>query len=176
MAKGTIPAALLAGLSVLLCACGSSGGARPPATEATAPSAQVSQGPTVIVKGQSPVQLYAHIARQIKGCWLNPRSPTLKNHVFRAEAGAGGRSGTATNIRINEKTRDKKRGLLVFSIDFMAVRDGTQIVSQNHKLPDALGQKFVSDIGYWAQGGANCHGPARTPVTSPHIQGPRVSR
>ncbi|MFQ5626264.1 MAG: hypothetical protein ACE5FM_06375, partial [Methyloligellaceae bacterium] len=31
----------------------------------------VSQGPAMIVKGSTPVQLYSHIARQVRACWLN---------------------------------------------------------------------------------------------------------
>ncbi len=152
-----------------LAACGSTGGGG---------QAPVSQGPVTIVKGSTPVQLYSHIAKQVRACWLNPSNPVLTKHVFRAEAGAGGPSGQATNIEIHEQTRDLKRGLKAFTIDFQPRRDGTQIIAQNHKLPYALGQKLVSDVGYWAQGGANCSGPVRASGTVPRgsIAGPRVSQ
>ena len=140
--------------------------------------APVSQGPVIIVKGSTPVQLYSHIARQVRSCWLNPRDPVLTKHVFRAEAGAGGPSGRATNIEIHEQTRDAKRGLKAFTINFVAVRDGTQIIAQNHKLPYALGQKLAADVGYWSQGGPNCSGPAQASGAVPRgsVAGPRVSR
>ncbi len=140
--------------------------------------APVSQGPVIIVKGSTPVQLYNHIARQVRACWLNPRDPVLTKHVFRAEAGAGGPSGRATNIEIHEQTRDAKRGLKAFTINFVAVRDGTQIIAQNHKLPYALGQKLAADVGYWSQGGPNCSGPAQASGAVPRgsVAGPRVSR
>jgi hypothetical protein len=140
--------------------------------------APVSQGPVTIVKGSTPVQLYSHIARQVRACWLNPRDPVLTKHVFRAEAGAGGPSGRETSIEIHEQTRDLKRGLKAFTINFTAVRDGTQIVAQNHKLTYTLGQKLMADVGYWAQGGPNCSGPVQASGAVPRgsVAGPRVSR
>jgi len=151
----------------VLGACGSGGGEAP-----------VSQGPVTIVKGSNPAQLYSHIAKQVRACWLNPRNPVLTKHVFRAEAGAGGPRGSATNIEIHEQTKDLKRGLKAFSIDFQPRRDGTQIIARNHRLPYALGQKLTSDIGYWVQGGANCDGPvpAADAELRGSVSGPRVSR
>lgn len=148
---------------VVLAGCGAGSGA---GGDRQAP---VSQGPETIVKGQSPLQLYSHIARQVRACWLNPSDPVLSKHIFRGEAGAGGPSGRVTQIIIHEQARDGKRGLKAFSIDFSPLRDGTRIVSNNHKLPYALGQKLMSDVGYWAQGGPNCDGPA------PASGGPRGS-
>ncbi len=157
---------------IALSACGATGGG------GGGGQAPVSQGPVTIVKGSTPVQLYSHIARQVRTCWLNPRDPVLTKHVFRAEAGAGGPSGRATNIEIHEQTRDSKRGLKAFTINFVAVRDGTQIVAQNHKLSYTLGQKLTADVGYWTQGGPNCNGPAQVSGTVPRgsVAGPRVSR
>jgi hypothetical protein len=157
---------------IALSACGATGGG------GGGGQAPVSQGPVTIVKGSTPVQLYSHIARQVRTCWLNPRDPVLTKHVFRAEAGAGGPSGRATNIEIHEQTRDSKRGLKAFTINFVAVRDGTQIVAQNHKLSYTLGQKLTADVGYWTQGGTNCNGPAQVSGTVPRgsVAGPRVSR
>lgn len=139
-------------LAVLLSACGTSGG--------TSGNAPVSAGPVTTVKGSTPTQLYSHMARQVRTCWLNPRDPVLTKHVFRGEAGAGGPSGAETKIVIHEQTPDLKRGLKAFSINFAPVRGGTRVEAQNHKLPYALGQKLVADVGYWAQGGPNCDGPA----------------
>lgn len=163
-------AALGAGLMLSACgATGSGGGGG---------QAPVSQGPQIIVKGSTPAQLYSHIARQVRACWFKPANPVLTRHEFHAEAGAGGRSGNVTKIEIFKRTKDAKRGLRAFTIDFRPLRDGTQILARNHKLPYALGQKLVSDVGYWAQGGPNCDGPARTAGSVPRgsIAGPRVSR
>lgn len=156
-------------LAGVLGACGSTGGGNAP----------VSKGPTTIVKGSTPAQLYSHIARQVRACWLNPVNPVLKKHVFRAEAPAGGGPrGSATKIEIHEQTDDLKRGLKAFSIDFQPRRDGTQIVAQNLRLSYVLGQKMMADVGFWAQGGANCDGPgqASESVARGSIVGPRVSQ
>jgi hypothetical protein len=179
MAGGLRIISIIACAAFALTGCGSTGGTRAPAVDAGAPvGTPVSQGPTTIVKGQTPAQLYSHLARQVRGCWLNPRSPVLKNHIFRAEAGAGGPSGSETNIEIHERARDGKRGLKAFSIDFIPQRDGTRIVAQNYKLPYDLGQKLVSDVGYWAQGGPNCDGPSQPSGATPRgsISGTRVNR
>ena len=137
----------------------------------------VSQGPTTIVKGSTPVQLYSHVARQVRGCWFNPAAPVLTKHVFRAEAGAASAGANATKIVIYDKAPDRKLGLKAFSIDFDPVGGGTKITSENHRLPYALGQKMVSDVGYWAQGGPNCDGPVQAsggPRGS--VSGPRVTQ
>lgn len=157
-------------LAVLLSACGTSGG--------SAGNAPVSAGPVTTVKGSSPAQLYSHMARQIRACWLNPREPVLTKHVFRGEAGAGGPSGAETKIVIHEQTPDLKRGLKTFSISFTPMRDGTRVEAQNHKLPYALGQKLIADVGYWAQGGPNCDGPQAQAGNAPRgsISGQRVSQ
>jgi hypothetical protein len=154
-----------------LAACGATGGGG-------GGQAPVSQGPVTIVKGSTPVQLYSHIARQVRACWFNPRDPVLTKHVFRAEAGAGGPRSSVTNIEIHERTRDSKRGLKAFTINFVDVRDGTQIITQLPKRPYTLGQKLAADVGYWAQGGPNCDGPDRASGAVPRgsVAGPRVSR
>ena len=151
-----------------LTACGSTSGGQAP----------VSQGPVTIVKGSNPAQLYTSVARQVRACWLNPRDPVLKKYVFRAEVGAGGASGNATKIEIHEQTKDLQLGLRAFTIDFKPLRDGTQIIAQNHKLSYTLGQKLLSDVGYWAQGGPNCDGPVQTAgtVARGSVVGPRVSQ
>lgn len=159
-------AAALAAVGVLS-ACGSAGGDAP-----------VSQGPVTIVKGGSPVQLYSHIARQVRACWLNPVNPVLTKHVFRAEAPAGGPGRGGAMIEIHEQTKDLKRGLKAFTIDFQPRRDGTRIIARNLRLPYALGQMMASDVGYWAQGGANCDGPVQASgsVLRGSVSGPRVFR
>lgn len=156
----------------VLAACSSSGGG---GGDGGAP---VSQGPVTIVRGSTPSQLYSHIAKQVRTCWLNPQDPVLTKHVFRAEAGAGGPSGQSTKIVIHEQTKDLKRGLKAFTIDFQPRRNETQIIAQNLKLPYALSQKLVSDVGYWAQGGNNCSGPvpAGGGVPRGSISGSRVSQ
>lgn len=137
----------------------------------------VSQGPTTIVKGSTPVQLYSHIARQVRSCWFNPTDPVLTKHVFRAEAGAASAGAKTTKVVIYDQAPNRKLGLKAFSIDFDPVAGGTRINAENHRLPYALGQKMVSDVGYWAQGGANCDGPVRAsggPRGS--VSWPRVTR
>lgn len=171
MARAIISVVALAAAGALA-GCGSTGGGGA-AGGATAP---VSKGPVTIVKGRTPVQLYSHIARQVRACWLSPQNPVLPKHVFRARAGAGGASGVVTKIEIHRQTRDLKRGLKAFTIDFQPRRNGTQIIARNLKLPYDMGQKLVSDVGYWAQGGANCAGPVSNPVSRRKVEGPRVSQ
>ncbi|MHA1164267.1 MAG: hypothetical protein ACTSP0_01635 [Alphaproteobacteria bacterium] len=154
--------AALAAVGVLG-ACGSGSG-----------NAPISRGPETIVKGSNPTQLFSHISKQIRTCWLNPRDPVLTKHVFRAEAATGGE----TRIIISELTPDQKRGLKAFSIDFKPLSGGTRINAQNHRLQYGLAQKLTSDVGYWAQGGFSCDGPGTESGTELRgsVSGPRVSR
>lgn len=145
------------------CGARTGGGSALPPSDAVTPGAAgtpaaavVATGPATEVAGKSPVQLYSEIARLVRACWLNARKPVLRGHVFRGEAGAGGKSGTATNIVIYQQTSDNKLGLRAFRIDFVPNRKGTQVVAQNLKLPEPQGQQFVLTVGYWAQGGTNC--------------------
>ncbi len=156
--KGAACAAVL-----VLGACGSGGG-----------NAPVSQAPSMIVKGSNPTQLFSHISKQIRTCWLNPRDPVLTKHVFRAEAATGGE----TKIIISDRTPDQKRGLKAFTIDFKPLRDGTQLAATNHSLKYGLAQKLNSDLGYWAQGGVSCDGPGGAPGSELRgsVSGPRVSQ
>lgn len=150
----------------LVTGCGgrSASGPGPVASEQAAtpgdPVAVVAQaGPSTTVKGTTPVQLYSVLARQVRSCWLNPAKPLLRKHVFRGEAGAGGASGSETSIVIHEQTPDLKRGLMAFSIKLAPMRGGTRVMAQNHKIPEPLGQKFVQDVSFWAQGGSGCGSP-----------------
>lgn len=162
MLHNGLKAAALAAAGVLG-ACGSGGGDAP-----------VSQGPVTIVKGYNPTQLFSHISKQIRTCWLNPSDPVLTKHVFRAEAATGGE----TKIVISNQTPDKKRGLKAFSIDFKPLSDGTRIIAKNHSLKYGLAQKLNSDIGYWSQGGFSCDGPGGAPSAELRgsVSGPRVSQ
>jgi len=157
---------ILLGAPLVLAGCGAGGTATPGDTTL------VSQGPGTIVKDRTPVQLYAHVARQVRACWFNPRNPVLAKHVFRGEAGAGGKSGTETGITIYEQTRERKLGLKAFTIEFRPVRGGTQVMANNQRLPDALGRKLAADVGYWVQGGQNCAGPATATQAREPASGP----
>ena len=167
MARVLLKVAVFAALGVLS-ACGSTSGGNAP----------VSQGPTTIVKDRTPEQLYSNIARQVRGCWLDPADPVLTRHVFGAKASAGAPGGGAARIEILERTSDLKPGRKAFTIDFQPRSDGTQIVAQNLRLPYTLGQKMLADVGFWAQGGANCNGPGElaASVARGSISGPRVSQ
>lgn len=166
MWKQTAVIAVLLSGPAALTGCSAGGGANP------GDGALVSQSPTSIVKGQAPVQLYSHVARQVRACWFNPRDPVLTKHVFRGEAGAGGPSGAETGITIYEQTPQQKLGLKAFAIDFKPVRGGTQVEAKNLRLPYALGQKLVADVGYWTQGGPNCDGPAQATSARGSLSGP----
>jgi len=155
------------GLSVLLAACGGS-----------VPAAPSTGGQRSVLPATTPVQAYSMVARQMKGCWFNPADPILTKHIFRAEAGAGGASGSDTKIVVYDRANDGRLGLKAYTVAFEPRSKGTIVTTQNLRLPSALGQKLTSDIGYWIQGGTTCDGPA-TADTTPRgsIRGPssRVS-
>lgn len=136
-------------LSVLLAACGGS-----------VPAAPSTGGQRSVLPSTTPVQAYSMVARQMKGCWFNPADPILTKHIFRAEAGAGGASGSDTKIVVYDRADDGRLGLKAYTVAFEPRSKGTVVTTQNLRLPSALGQKLTADIGYWVQGGATCDGPA----------------
>lgn len=113
----------------------------------------VARGPVTVVPGK-PTKVYSQVARQIRGCWLKPSDPVLTKHVFHAEAAP---DGLATNIALHERTPEGKRGLKAFTVAFQPRgSDNTTIVAENHRLPYALGQVLVADVGRWASGDVAC--------------------
>ncbi|MGE3626323.1 MAG: hypothetical protein AB7G34_08115 [Hyphomicrobiales bacterium] len=131
----------------------------------------VSQGPTTIVPDRLPIDLYTDIARNVNACWMNAARPVFTNHESRADAPATGVDRGSAKLAIYERTPDGQRGLKVFSISFEPRGRGTVINSENLKLPYPLGQKLMSDVGYWAQGGQGCDA-----ASAPAAPGPQPRR
>ena len=90
----------------------------------------------------------------------------------RGEACAGAANSVQARSTIFEQTPQQQVGLKAFTIDFKPVRGGTQVEAKNQRLPYALGQKLVADVGYWVQGGANCEGPAQATSARGSLSGP----
>ena len=123
----------------------------------------VARGPITVVSGK-PTQVYSQVARKIRACWLKPSDPVLTKHVFNAEATP---DGSTTNIVIHELAADGRKGLKAFSVSFEPRGSAnTTVVAENHRLPYALGQVLVADVGRWASGDPTCaltisQGPSR---------------
>lgn len=108
-----------------------------------------------IVSG-TPILLYSHIARHIKQCWLNPKKPQLKKHMFFAKAEPDQKGGQAT-ITLNQVTDDGKRGPVAFKVDLRPVDGGkTNVQIHNFRLLPDKSVRLTSDIRYWASGQVDC--------------------
>ncbi len=112
----------------------------------------IARGPVTTVAG-SPAEVYSRVARQIRACWFKPSDPVLTKHVFRAEAAP---DGSTTNLAIHEQTPEGRRGLKAFSVAFEPRGRNTSVTAQNHRMPYALGQVLVADVGRWASGNPIC--------------------
>ncbi|MEM7619366.1 MAG: hypothetical protein AAF228_02720 [Pseudomonadota bacterium] len=108
-----------------------------------------------VVSG-TPIILYSHVARLIKKCWFDPQGALLTEHMFFAKATPGQNGGSAS-ITLNEKSKERKRGLTAYKIDFLPL-DGnkTNIQVHNFRLSPDLGQKLTSDVRHWSHGQVEC--------------------
>lgn len=107
---------------------------------------------TALVIGSKPSDLYALIARRIRGCWFDSSDPVLTHHEMRKQMNA---DSTGIEVAINELGAGKSSPV-VYAIAFKPDARGTRINMENLRLPYALGQKLSADIGRWAQGNLNC--------------------
>ncbi|MGH1351037.1 MAG: hypothetical protein ACRBBN_09535 [Methyloligellaceae bacterium] len=107
----------------------------------------------------SPIALYGHVAKNIKTCWLKQPDPLLKNYAFFAKAAPGDSGGQAT-ITLNELTKDGKKGLTAFKIDFLPLEGGkTNVRIDNFRFSDDMAVRLKKNVRYWSAGHAKCEAP-----------------
>ena len=108
-----------------------------------------------IAKG-TPILLYSHIARNIKQCWLKPPKPLLEKHIFYATATPNQAGGQAV-ITLNELTKDGKKGLTAFKVEFLPLDGGrTNVRVDNFRMPPELAKRLKAQVRYWSTGQVSC--------------------
>ena len=131
----------------------------------------------VIAEG-APTAVYAEIARHALTCWMGPKGPLAKSHIFHAEAASPTAGGTA-EIALQE--RDLKQahqwGARAFRIELTAAggSTNTRIAMQNIKLPADLADALRADVVAWAEGKNGCQAqvvrpPAPEPPPAPPLR------
>ena len=113
---------------------------------AIAPSSVVSQG--------TPINIYVHVAREIRRCWLGSDSPKLPGHGFRASAQPGD-AGEA-EIDIYKQVEGRKYGPFAFEVKITPQGSGSLVQSRNRSLDDALANDLRGDVARWTNGGSGC--------------------
>ncbi len=107
----------------------------------------------------TPIALYGHVSKNIKACWLKQPDPLLKNYAFFAKADPGQTGGQAT-ITLNELTKDGKKGLTAFKIDFLPLEGGkTNVRIDNFRFPDEVAAKLKTNVRFWTTGQDKCDAP-----------------
>ncbi len=110
--------------------------------------------PSSAVSQEKPVNIYVHVARQIRRCWLGSDSPKLPGHGFRASAQPG-EAGDA-EIDIYKEVEGRKYGPFAFEVKITPQGSGSLVQSRNRSLDDALANELRGDVARWTQGGSGC--------------------
>ena len=109
------------------------------------------------VANGTPILLYSHIARNIKQCWLKQPKPLLDKHVFYATATPNAAGGQAV-ITLNELTKDGKKGLTAFKVEFLPLDGGkTNVRVDNYRMPEDLAKRLKANVRFWSSGRVSCN-------------------
>ena len=166
------PALAGAGLVAVACtACGSN----------LLETASLSLSTDSTVHSEKPIDLYTKIARGALTCWFGPNGSLKKTHVFHADTAPEHKGG---EVEIVLHQRDEvspgPRALRAYRIAITRSGDGSQMLSENLKLPEPVAKDMRADLTRWARGDAACSvmgsgswGPAPSAVASPPTQSKR---
>ena len=100
-------------------------------------------------------EIYSRVARGAKACWFGPGKPLEKAYVFEgalAPDSEGGVGEVAAHIRTPDQP--SPRGGKVFIVTITREGDGTSLVTEARRIPDALANAMRADVARWAKTGS----------------------
>lgn len=105
----------------------------------------------------SPTEVYERVARGALACWFGTAGPLKIGYVYHAEADPPGKGGRA-EIVIHERDRqsDNPKGLRAYRIVITPEGEGTTLMTENLKLPEAPASAMEADARRWAAGALGC--------------------
>ena len=111
------------------------------------------------VHSDKPIDLYSKIARGALTCWFGSQGSLKKAHIFHAEA-APEHSGGAVEIVIHERDQGapSPRSLRTYRITIATSGEGSRMLAENLKMPDAIAKDMRADLARWSTGNATCSG------------------
>lgn len=109
------------------------------------------------VHPESPIELYSRIARGSLACWFGAQGSLKKSHVFHADVAPESKGG-ASEIAIHERDEaaPSPRSLRAYKITISASGSGSQMTSENLKMPEHVARDMRVDLIRWAKGETGC--------------------
>jgi hypothetical protein len=101
------------------------------------------------------VEIYSRVARGAKACWFGTGKPLEASHVFEGKLepeSEGGAAEVAVHIRTSDQPNP--RGGKVFIVSITKEGEGTSLVTESRRLPDALANSLRADVAKWARTGS----------------------
>lgn len=103
-------------------------------------------------------EIYSRVARGAKSCWFGAGKPLEASHVFEGKLepeSEGGAAEVAVHIRTPDQPNP--RGGKVFIVSITKEGEGSSLVTESRRLPDALANSMRADVAKWARtGSAEC--------------------
>ena len=148
MRRLPVPGTVLLGACLVLTGCAEGLSFNPATIGLIAGSTKVARSPTAV---------YALVARGAKSCWFALDGPLHATHIFRAKAEPAAR-GAAAEIKIYDRARDNKLGLLAFSIDIAGSHSIVpgHVTMENQRLAKPLAARMERDVKRWKSGTTGC--------------------
>lgn len=150
MARSTIGIALVTVAALLAGGCGQG-------AQALLQTAAVSLSPSASVHPEPTVEVYSRVARGALACWFGSSGSLKRTHVFHADVAPESKGGDV-EIVLHERDQaaQSPRALRAFRISIVRSGSGSRMVSENLRLPEAVGRDLQADIRRWAAGETGC--------------------
>jgi len=100
-------------------------------------------------------EIYSRVARGAKTCWFGTGKPLEASHVFEGKLepeSEGGEAEVAVHIRTPDQP--SPRGGKVFIVSITKEGEGSSLVTESRRLPDALANSLRADVAKWARTGS----------------------
>jgi hypothetical protein len=109
------------------------------------------------VHAESPVEIYSRVARGALACWFGPNGSLKKTLVFHADVAPEPKGGTAEIVlHQRDAAAESPRSLRAYRIVIERTGEGSRMVSENMRLPEAVARDMQADLGRWATGQTGC--------------------
>ncbi len=120
-------------------------------------TASLSLSSDATVHPDKPIDLYSKIARGALTCWFGSQGSLKKTHIFHADAAPEHRGG-AVEIVVHERDQGapSPRSLRTYRITIATSGEGSRMMAENLKMPDAMGKDMRADLARWSTGNATC--------------------
>ena len=106
-----------------------------------------------------PTTVYSDIAQKALTCWVGPKGPLKRTHIFHADA-ASPTTGGKAEIALHERdtTQAHPWGARTFRIELQSEGGGTntRVTMQNIKIKQDLADAMRTDVIAWANGRDSC--------------------